>query len=200
MSVDLSRRLHEAAQALEGERVSLAELLEAHGPAAQGSLLLLLAVPCLLPLPGSGTLMGLGVLALAVAMLRGAESAALPRRVAALSLPREGGRKVLRSLAWLHERAQRWTRERVPGLLSPWAARVTALGVALMAVVLVLPIPFGNILPSLALLAYGLGLASRDGVVVLAGHALALLTAGVTGGLLVAASGWAVGAASGAFA
>src|SRR5574343_528538 len=190
MSVDLSRRLHEAAEALEGERVSLAQLLEAHGPAAQGSLLLLLAVPCLLPLPGSGTLMGLGVLALAVAMLRGAESAALPRG---------GGRKVLRSLAWLHERAQRWTRERVPGLLSPGAARVTALGVAMMAVVLVLPIPFGNILPSLALLAYGLGLASRDGVVVLAGHALALLTAGVTGGLLVAVSGWAVGAASGAF-
>ena len=50
----LHERLRGAAQALQGERVSVAELAAAHGPAAQGTLLVLLAVPCLLPMAGVG--------------------------------------------------------------------------------------------------------------------------------------------------
>ena len=36
-----------------------------------------------------------------------------------------------------------------------------------MAVLIILPIPFGNVLPALALMLLGLGLAYRDGVAVL---------------------------------
>lgn len=185
---ELAARLREAAAALPGERVSLHELLDAHGPAAHGSLLLLLAVPCLLPVPGSGTLMGLGVLALAVSMIRGMEEARLPRRVAALSLPRAGAGRVLHALAWLYQRAGRWSRERGAGLLAPAAVRCTAAAVALLALVLVMPIPFGNVLPALALVAYGVGLAFRDGLAVLAGHVMAGLAVVVTAGLLLLAS------------
>ena len=52
---------------------------------------------------------------------------------------------------------------------------VSLLGAAL---VLALPLPLGNQLPSLAAAAFGLALLRRDGVAALAGHALTLLAAG----------------------
>jgi hypothetical protein len=48
-----------------------------------------------------------------------------------------------------------------------------------MAIVLVLPLPFANVLPALTVLLFSLGIARRDGLVVLVG--LLLLAAAVTG-------------------
>jgi hypothetical protein len=53
-------------------------------------------------------------------------------------------------------------------------------------VVIILPLPFGNQLPSLAVAAIGLGLLRRDGAFVLAGYGLAAASAAWTGALLLA--------------
>ena len=60
-----------------------------------------------------------------------------------------------------------------------------ALAVGTMAIIVVLPIPFGNLLPALALMLMGLGLVFRDGVAVVAGLAGAGLALAVTAGLVV---------------
>ena len=57
-------------------------MAQAHGPEAHGTMLLLLAMPCLLPVPGVGTVLGLGMAGLAVAMWQGRCPACLPKRVA----------------------------------------------------------------------------------------------------------------------
>ncbi|NDG40648.1 MAG: hypothetical protein EBY28_15070 [Betaproteobacteria bacterium] len=49
-----------------GERVPLSHLAAVHGPAAQGTLLVLLAAPCLLPMPGVGSVLGIGLALLAL--------------------------------------------------------------------------------------------------------------------------------------
>ena len=61
----LSHRLRAAAARLGGEPVKLTELAELYGSAAQGTLLVLLATPCLLPVPGVGNVMGAALIALA---------------------------------------------------------------------------------------------------------------------------------------
>jgi len=81
------RRLRRAAASLRGERVSMHAMARAHGPDAHGTLLLLLAMPCLLPVPGVGTVLSLGLAALAVAIWRGHDAPCLPKRVADLELP-----------------------------------------------------------------------------------------------------------------
>ena len=86
MSAPIVWRLRRAAAALGDERVSMQTLAQAHGPAAQGTWLLMMAVPCLLPVPGVGTVLGLGLLALAVTMWRGQTADALPGRVAGLEM------------------------------------------------------------------------------------------------------------------
>jgi len=44
----------------------LSHLAAVHGPAAQGTLLVLLAAPCLLPMPGVGSVLGIGLALLAL--------------------------------------------------------------------------------------------------------------------------------------
>jgi hypothetical protein len=193
MTAGIPERLRAAAAALQGERVSMAELLRAHGPAAQGSLLLLMAVPCLLPIPGTGTVLGLGVLAMAVTMWRGQFEPPLPGRVARLELSCAWARRLLGLLAWLYGLASRVSRARLSGLLAAPSQRATAACVGAMAVALVLPIPFGNVLPALTLVLIGTGLVFRDGAAVLSGQLMAIATLVLTTLLLLAAGDWVAG-------
>lgn len=68
MTPPIVQRMRDAAAAIQDERVSMRAMAQAHGPEAHGTLLLLLAMPCLLPVPGVGTVLGLGMAALAVAV------------------------------------------------------------------------------------------------------------------------------------
>ncbi|OYU98174.1 MAG: hypothetical protein CFE45_17505 [Burkholderiales bacterium PBB5] len=165
------------------------DLAQAHGPDAHGTLLLLMAMPCLLPVPGAGTVLGLGMAAWAVAMWRGQSPTGLPRRVAELEMPRHWAQRVLGVLAGAYAAAGRHARARLSHLATAERKSVTGL-VALMALIVVLPIPFGNVLPALALMLIGLGLVFRDGLAVLLGLAMAVLAIGVTAGLIVLAWTW----------
>jgi hypothetical protein len=62
-----------------------------------------------------------------------------------------------------------------------------------MAIIVVLPIPFGNLLPALALMLFGLGLVFRDGVAMVAGLAGAGLALSVTSGLMALTWVWGSG-------
>jgi hypothetical protein len=165
-------------------------MAQAHGPEAQGTLLLLMAMPCLLPVPGVGTVLGLGLAALAVAMWRGHCAPCLPKRVAELELPRHWAQRVLVGLASAYAVAGRHARARLSHLASVGRRSATALAVGLMAAIVVMPIPFGNVLPALALMLIGLGLVFRDGVAVVLGLLLSGLALVATTGLLLIAWIW----------
>jgi hypothetical protein len=190
VTAPIVQRLRETAAALSDERVSMQTLAHAHGPAAHGTLLLLLAGPCLLPVPGVGTVLGLGMAALAAAMWRGHSSACLPRRVAELELSRHWAQRVLGTLASVYAMAGRFARARLSHLASPGSRSWTAVAIGLMAFLVVLPIPFGNLLPALAMMLIGLGLVFRDGVAVVLGLLTAGLALFVTAGLTLTAWVW----------
>jgi len=190
MTEPIAQRLRETAAALPAERVSMQTLAQAHGHAAHGTLLLLMAVPCLLPVPGVGTVLGLGMAALAAAMWRGHSSAFLPRRVAELELSRHWAQRVLGLLASAYSVAGRFARARLSHLASADRRSWTAVAIGLMAAIVVLPIPFGNLLPALAMMLIGLGLVFRDGVAVVLGLAMAGLALFVTAGLMLMAWIW----------
>ena len=190
MTAPIVQRLRETAATLPAERVSMQTLAQAHGPAANGTLLLMMAAPCLLPVPGVGTVLGLGMAALAAAMWRGHSSACLPRRVAELELSRRWAQRVLGMLASAYSIAGRFARARLCHLASADRRSWTAVAIGLMAVIVVLPIPFGNLLPALALMLIGLGLVFRDGVAVVLGLVTAGLALFVTASLMLVAWVW----------
>ncbi|MEY2689318.1 MAG: hypothetical protein RL375_3517 [Pseudomonadota bacterium] len=183
-------RLRRAAARLQGERVSMQALAQAHGPEAHGTLLVLMAMPCLLPVPGVGSVLGLGLVALAVALWRGHAATCLPRQVADLELPRQWAHRVLAVLARAYALAGRHARPRLSHLAVAGRRSAIALTVGLMAVVVMLPIPFGNVLPALALMLIGHPLVFRDGVAVLLGLGASGLTLVATAGLALWAWTW----------
>ena len=190
MTATIVRRLVRAARTLPADRVSMQTLSQAHGHAANGTLLLLMAVPCVLPVPGVGTVLGLGMIALAAAMWRGHSFERLPGRVAQLQMSRPWAQRVLKALASAYVVAGRFARARLSHLASPERRSVIAIAIWLMAVIVVMPIPFGNVLPALALVLIGLGLVFRDGMAVILGLVMAGLAMFITAGALLLAWTW----------
>jgi hypothetical protein len=93
-----------------------------------------------------------------------------------------------RLVPWL-ERAERLVRPRLLTLSEPTGERLIGLAALLLALLLFAPLPFGNLLPGLALALFGIGLIERDGVAIIAVAGLAgfALVSGAAFGLVVAA-------------
>lgn len=185
-----AQRLREAAAALQDRPMRLQQLLRLHGRAGPGALLVVLAVPCLLPVPGAGSLMSLGLLALAWMIWRYFPRLVMPRKVGRFELSAPMARRALHTLAWLYEQAARLMRARLAWWVQPVHRVWLAPWVAAMALVIFLPIPFGNVLPAVALLLIGLGLVFEDGLALLLGAALGLVVVAVLAGLVVGGAHW----------
>ncbi|MBL8329662.1 MAG: exopolysaccharide biosynthesis protein [Rubrivivax sp.] len=183
-------RLRRAAVRLREERVEVQHLMEAHGPGGQGAMLMLLAAPCVLPVPGVGSVLGLGIAALAWAMWCGRESNGLPQRVARVTMPRIWARRVLAFLARVYAMSAVMSRPRLSHVASIGVRTWIPLLVAWMAVLIILPIPFGNVLPAIALILLGVGLVFLDGLLIVAAMAAAGLATAFPVALGVAAVVW----------
>jgi hypothetical protein len=186
MSDCLPSRLRRAATTLDADRVSLQQLADAHGSAALGSWLILLALPCVLPVAGVGTVLGFGLLALAAALWRGQQQPQLPARVSGLALKRVQAAKLLHRLADFYAFSGRWARERAPRWLR--GERSLSLKLGFMAVLIILPMPLGNVLPALSVSLLGLALAFRDGLAALLAWVAALLAAAYAAALALGAA------------
>ena len=162
-------------------------------PDALGSLLILMAVPCVLPIPGIGNVMGLGMMGLAWAIWRGDPAMGLLSRTRTSPLNAHRRRQIRRGIRWVHQLAAPWCRPRLEGLvrLAPrsWHAASAAALVSTMGVLIFLPIPLGNVLPAASVTCLGLGLSHRDGVAALWSAGLAVLALAYTA--VLAAGAWA---------
>jgi len=82
------------------------------------------------------------------------------------------------SLIKLLHRAESLTRPRLSGLTGAVSEILMGTACVLLALVMALPIPFGDMLPGLAMIFFALGVMQKDGVAVLIGWLTALATVG----------------------
>ena len=156
-----------------GDRLSLSDLLDLHGEASPAVLLLVLSVLCVLPVYGVGTALSFAILAMAWrwgALTRGGTGlgTGLSDRLGQLSLSETWSRRCLHGLAWMYATAGRCLRTRWTALCHPRTGPWWGLWIALMGLVIFLPLPFGNVLPSISLVLLSLGWMFRDGLALLA--------------------------------
>ena len=147
--------------------VNLQELLRLHGDASTAVVLMLLSMTTVLPVAGVGTLLSFAIFALAWRWMRQQETTTLPQRLGDLTLNVLWTRRCLHALAWVYSRADRWLKPRWQALTDDRTRPGWALWIALMGFIIFLPIPFGNILPSLSLVALSLGWMFKDGLILL---------------------------------
>lgn len=185
----MARRLRAASDAdPTALRLSLGDLLHLHGETSGPVLLLLLALLSTIPIAGLGTVLSLGLFTLAWTWLHD-HPYHLPRPLAAVQLNATWTRRCLHGLAWTYERAEHWLRPRWTALCHARTRLWWALWIALMAAVIFLPLPLGNVLPGTSLMLLSLGWLFRDGLVLLLSTAAGL--AGVGYALSVGHLAWA---------
>ncbi|OGB80063.1 MAG: ABC transporter permease [Burkholderiales bacterium RIFOXYD2_FULL_59_8] len=182
----LSTILWELSADTRRERIAISDLLVALGDRATGALIFIFAFPNVLPTPpGTSTILGAPLIFLAAQLMLG-RAPWLPALVANRSMTRSDFSSLVRRiLPWL-QRAEGLLRPRLASFTLPPMEYVVGLLSLLLAVLLVLPIPLGNVLPALAISLMALGVLERDGLWVLSGLTVSVAAVFVVYGVLFA--------------
>lgn len=143
---------------------SLLDVFRLHGDESAAAMLLVLALLCVLPVAGVGTVLGIAIIAIAVRWHKQRGFGAMSNRLQRIALSDVWYRRCLRSLAWVYAGAQRCLRARWPNLRRRSALPWWGAWIALMGGLILLPLPLGNVLPALSLVLLSLGWMYRDGV------------------------------------
>ena len=164
-------------------RVSLGALRDALGDRGFGVLLFIFALPNLIPvnIPLLSAVLGLPLVLLAAQLSYGRHKPWFPHWLTHRSFPHHAFVAIVeRALPGL-DRTEMLLRPRLNFILSWTGERIIGFAVLILALVLTLPIPFGNWLPACAIAIVGLTIVERDGLAALAGltvGAVSLLVAG----------------------
>jgi hypothetical protein len=168
------------------DRVSIGDLLAALADRAIGALLFIFAFPNVLPTPpGTSAVLGAPLIFLAAQLAFGRKPW-LPAIITKRSMARDDFQALIRRIGpWL-ARAEKLLRPRMSSLALPPMEYLVGVVCLLLATLLVLPIPLGNILPALAISLIALGVLERDGLWVLAGMVTAGFAIIVVSGVIFA--------------
>lgn len=187
--VRLSAALESTRQAIAGHQVTLRELLAHVGE--QGLLVFcaILAMPFLLPvsLPFMSTALGAPMLLIGYAVTMN-RTPWLPDRLLDHALPSVTIQHVLERAVRAADRFEHLAKPRMLGLTGTPAINVVngiVLVISVLALMAPLPlIPLANTLPGIAIILLCLGMAERDGWLLLGGHFVALVSLVYVGVLL----------------
>lgn len=165
-------------------RLTVEELIDRMSDRAHAALLVLFALPNTLPaIPGTSALTGIPLVYLSLQLTLGRKPW-LPGFIAKRSFPREALVSVMeQAKPWL-ERGERFLHPRLTTLTGPRAEKVVGVLMLLLACTVMLPIPFGNMLPSLAIIFFALGLMEEDGFWIIGGLVMLVINVAVFSTLL----------------
>jgi hypothetical protein len=157
-------------------RITLGEMIHAFGARGYGILIILFALPNLLPIyiPGWSPIFGIPLAIVCLQLALGFPEPRLPRFLTERSMKREDLTMIVeKAIPWV-QRIERYIRPR-PSALTSWKADrlVGAYGVFL-AVLVIIPLPFTNGPPSLACAIMAMGLLEEDSRAVIAGAVVGL--------------------------
>lgn len=160
--------------------LTVGQMLEQFDSRAFGAMLLVFGLLNCLPLPpGSSTILSLPILLLAPQIAWGSDVPWLPRKLLNHPLKRDDLRGLFRRLTPIVRRMELVTRPRLKILFRPVGERLIGVVCTLLALVLVLPIPLGNLAPGATVAVLALALLQRDGLLALLGYLMAAVSVGL---------------------
>lgn len=169
------------------ERISIADLVLTLEDRAFGALMLIFAIPNAIPTPpGTSAILGAPLVFLAAQLTFGRKPW-LPAVIANRSVLRADFAKMVEKITPWIVRAERLLKPRLVTLTQPPAEYVIGACCLLMATILFLPIPLGNMLPAIAISVFSLALLERDGIWVLIGGVLSVISTVVVSGVVLLA-------------
>lgn len=195
-TASLSATLTRTIDAIQGDTVSLRELMASIGE--QGLLLLcaLATLPFLIPvsIPGVSTVFGAAIVLLSVAITLN-RMPWLPEKILDRKLDAKKLLPALRKGVRIVSRIDAWVRPRALGMTTQYMTVINGCVLIFGGLLLMAPfglIPFSNTAPAVGILLLAIGMIQRDGVFVVLGYLSTVLTVIYFGALLYAAF-WAGG-------
>ncbi|MDB6452321.1 exopolysaccharide biosynthesis protein [Falsirhodobacter sp. 20TX0035] len=180
----LSEVLEEIAHDPARTRVSISDLIDAMAGRAFGALLLIFALPNVLPTPpGTSGILGLPLVFLAAQLMLG-KTPWLPAFIATRSMERASFATLVGKMTPILGRAEKLLVPRLAFMISPLSQRFLGAALLILALVLALPIPLGNMLPALAMTIISLGVLERDGLWVIIGLVLGVVSLVIVWGVI----------------
>lgn len=137
----------------------------------------LLVIPFLFPMPpGLSSVLGLGCFLLGLQMALGRKTPWLPSKIARFHFSPNLSRQLLQNIhrltTWLEKIIRsRW--EKIASNLYTW--KINGLCIAWLSILLMLPIPFTNPLPAIAILLLAVSTIETDGLIMGIGYCLTLV-------------------------
>src|SRR5690606_27764281 len=156
----------------ESDKLSLREMVEAFGERGFGAVILMLALMALFPWPPGGkAVFSVPIILIAAELALQREKVWLPRWLLKLTVSRDAYRSAASRILPRLRKVERLTRPRWPALTGEVADAVVGVICILLALMMALPVPFGDALPGLTLAVFGLAIIQRDGAFIIAGLA-----------------------------
>lgn len=163
--------------------IVLGHLMAQTGEQGFGVISGLLTVPMLIPIPiplaGFSTIFGIGIMLIGLQLALGYQQPYLPLRLARIQLSPKVAQLILKNLQQLLRPIERLAKnrlgrvshnfylQRLLGLCMSWNAFLMGLP---------LPIPFTNVLPAYTILILTIGILELDGVLMLVGYGMTVVT------------------------
>ncbi len=177
MSLRFSQELKLLLAKLANRPIAIAEILQETAERGFSFIIGLLVLPFLFPMPpGLAGVMGIGCFCLAIQMALGKKSPWLPKKIARFKFPRSLSQQLLKNvrklLIWLEKIVRpRWRQI----ANNPYTWRSNGFCIAWLSILLMLPIPFTNPLPAMAILLLVVATLEADGLLMCIGYLLTLL-------------------------
>lgn len=167
----------------QGDEVRLRDLFNEMGDRAFGPTLLLCALPEALPLPiaGISALVAIPLLLVSGQLVLGFQQPWLPDLLLDQPFNREQCEQVISGAIPFLEKLEGFVQPRWSFFTSPEAERCVGVILLTLGFIIALPIPFGNMLPAIAIVLICLGLIEKDGLII----AISGLIVGITPALLL---------------
>ncbi len=161
-----------------GERLTIGDIIDGLEDRAFGLLMLLFALPNCPPMPGIpflSTVTGTPIVFFAGQLALGHHTPWLPKWLLRRAFDRAQLLRALERIAPYVRRVEAFLEHRWPQLATGTGERAAALMALILAVILALPIPGGNLLPAWAIVFFSLGIIERDGMCIAIGWGVTIL-------------------------
>jgi hypothetical protein len=188
--IPASRLLGDLVDNWRAERIRLRDVVDVLGDRAYGLLFLLFALPNTVPSPfvGQSGVCGVPLIFLTAQLMIGLPHPWLPSWLGDRSMPTiHFAAGVRKAIPWL-QRMERLLQPRLRWVCKPGMQKLLALLCVVLAIVLALPIPLGNIPPAISISLIALGLIEHDGIAigigVVAGAGSLVIASAVVGSMV----------------
>lgn len=159
------------------EPILLKEVLKRLDGRAFGILLFALAVPnCIPNIPGISTIFGALLIAPALQMIFGAGQVWLPRQVREMQIQPISLRTGIEKSIPILQKMEKLFQPRLEFLTTKPFTIILGIEVFILSLILLLPIPFANMLPGFAIAFMALGLLQKDGLLIILSNLLFLIS------------------------